>query len=111
MTADHPTSTVVLRALDGRPLADPEVRRVVLAAARALAERHGVTLERLDARPDHLRATLRTSRLAAVGFAAELRRLTAAWHQRRTGQPHLWGEPRTDPPDEPNDWLPDLPRT
>ena len=43
-------------------------------------------------------ATLEAPRLAAIGFAAELRRVTSEWHRRRSGARTLWGEPATDDP-------------
>jgi hypothetical protein len=91
-----PTTTVTLRALEGEPLADEMVRRTVVAAAHAIAERNGVRLLRLDADPARVTATLETPRLAAIGFAAELRRVTTEWYRRRSGAPTLWGEPATD---------------
>lgn len=98
---DGPPSTVTLRAVPlehgATPLADPAVRRTVLATARAIAERTGVELVELSATAESVTATLGAGRLAAVGFAAELRRLTTAWHRARTGAGHLWGEP--PPPD------------
>jgi len=93
-------STVVLRALEGRPLDDETIRRTVIAAAEAIAERNGVELRSLEAEGDRVVATLDTGRLAAVGFAAELRRITTAWHRGRTGAEHLWGEPRAEPEED-----------
>lgn len=101
-------TTITLRALSDAPtppLSDQTVRRTVLSAARALAERNGVTLISLDARSDHLTATLDAPRLVAIGFAAELRRITTWWYRKRTGIDHLWGEARTDDQDPPDDWL------
>lgn len=108
-------TTITLRALEGAPsppLSDPAVRRTVLSAARALAERNGVKILSLDAKNDHLTATLESPRLVAIGFAAELRRITTAWYRHRTGIDHLWGDPRSDEDDPPDDWLlPDDPPT
>jgi histidinol-phosphate phosphatase family protein len=87
-------SRVTLRAaVDGpaRPLADEQARATVLATARALAERTGVELLDLSADAESLTAVLAASRLAALGFAAELRRATNEWHARRAGVP-LWDE-------------------
>lgn len=101
-------STVTLRALAGTPLKDEKVRRIVLATARAIAERHNVELVALEAHDDRVTATLATHRLAAIGFIAELRRLTTAWHQADHPGEHLWGQAH-DPnaPDgdaDPADW-------
>ncbi len=90
------STTVTLRALEGRPLEDPMVRRTVLAAAHAIGERNGVPIESLEAGPDRVTARLAASRLAAIGFAAELRRVTSEWYRRKTGQSHLWGEPQEE---------------
>ncbi|MEL6739815.1 MAG: HAD-IIIA family hydrolase [Planctomycetota bacterium] len=81
------------------PLADMRTRGTVLAAARALAERTGLTLLELEARPRELTATLAAGRIAAMGFAAELRRTTNTWHTQAFGLP-LWTEP---PPPNPDD--------
>jgi hypothetical protein len=80
---------------------DEMVRRTVAAAAHAIAERNGVRLLRLETGPDHVTATLEAPRLAAIGFAAELRRVTGEWYRVKTGAGPLWGEPR--PADEPED--------
>lgn len=101
MTDTGRRSTVTLRALEGEPLRDAAVRRTVVAAAHAIAERNGVTLLDLTTTPTSLTATLDASRLAAIGFAAELRRITGDWHRAHTGEPHLWGEPTPEPPDDP----------
>ncbi len=90
------TSTISLRALQGEPLADREVRRTVLATARAIAERIGVEMVDLDATDESIIATLRASRIEAIGFAAELRRLTNTWYAKKYDQPTLWGEPLHD---------------
>ena len=90
---DHPRTTITLRARSGTPLEDDQTRRTVEAVARAIAERHGVTLVRLAADSDRITATLALGRLAAIGFAAELRRLTTAWYREHTGIDHLWGDP------------------
>lgn len=84
-----PASIVTLRAHDAGPLADEETRRTVLAAAQAIAERTGVRLVDLRADERSITATLATHRLAAMGFMAELRRATDAWHRKRHGR-RLW---------------------
>lgn len=94
------TATVTLRARLGVPLADDTTRRNVVAAAHALAERTGISLLRLDVNPDALTVTLQTSRLGAVGFAAELRRHTNAWYARHHPGDTLWGHDPDPGPDE-----------
>jgi len=84
------TTTVTLRARDARPLADERARETVLATARAIAERTGVELTDLAATDSGVTATLTAPRLAALGFLAELRRLTNAWSRSRSGA-DLWG--------------------
>jgi hypothetical protein len=101
MSGAAETSGVVLRALRGEPLRDGRLRDIVVATAHAIAERNGVELVELAAAPDHIAATLRTNRLAALGFAVELRRLTTAWYRQKYGEETLWGEPRGR--DEPDD--------
>lgn len=105
MTHLPESTSITLRALEGAPLADEATRRTVLAAAHALAERHGVDLVSIETNPDRLTVTLQLHRLGAIGFAAELRRLTEAWHKAHTGGKTLWGEPRVEPDeDDPADW-------
>ena len=87
-------STVSLRALVGAPLRESQVRETVLATARGIAERNGVKVLDVSADDSEVVATLATSRLAAVGFAAELRRLTNDWYRHRFGVASLWGDPK-----------------
>jgi hypothetical protein len=98
-------SAITLRALTGTPLADPDLARMIVATAQAIAERHGVRLLQLDTAPDRVTAELGAGRVAAVGFAAELRRVTEAWYR---GKHHktLWGEPPADDGDDagPDAW-------
>lgn len=88
-------STLRLRALEGEPLRDERVRDTVIAAAHAIAERTGIALERVEGEPDSLVVTICADRLAALGFLAELRRATDAWHRRSRGG-SLWGEPAAE---------------
>lgn len=83
-------TTVRLRSPAGRPLADPALRQTVLAAARALAERAGLTLLALEATDRTLTATLATDRLTALGFLTELRNSTNAWYQAKFDAGPLW---------------------
>jgi hypothetical protein len=91
-------SSVVLRVPPGStvstPLTDPAIRRNVVSAAQALAERTGIELIELAIIDDGagITATLEGPSLVAVGFAAELRRITDHWHAKRYGGP-LWGTP------------------
>lgn len=86
-----PTHTVRLRALAGRPLADPELRRIVVAAAEAIAEREGVRLASLQADDAGVTAEIEGGAVEAVGFAAELRRVTDAWYVGKYDVGPLWG--------------------
>ncbi len=85
-------TTVTLRALAGRPLDDHAVRDMIKATASAIAERQGVDLVIMQTEPDSITVTLRTGRIEAVGFAAELRRLTTNWYAHKYGIDNLWGE-------------------
>ena len=64
---------------------------MVEAAARALAERNAVEVASLSCEPDSITLTLGINKLAALGFLAELRRVTDAWHRGKHGT-GLWGE-------------------
>lgn len=89
------SSTITLRALEGEPLADPRIADMVIATARALAERHGFEVLHVetDSAADAVTFTLNAGRIEALGFAAELRRLTTRWYTQKYGEPTLWGEP------------------
>ena len=86
----HDASTGVLRAAMGEPLANVAVRETVLAAAHAIAERTGIRVVHLEADACSVRAVLETSRLAAMGFMAELRRTTNTWYSARHDGAPLW---------------------
>ena len=94
---------MTLRALTGEPLAEPAVRDMVMAAAEAIAERSGVRLHAVMAAPDRLTLTIGGDRLTAIGFAAEVRRLTTAWHRGKYGGGDLWGEVRRETLDDDED--------
>lgn len=91
------TCTMKLTAREGTPLTDESIARTVIATAHAIAERTGVELQRIDHDDKSLTVTLATDRLAGMGFLAELRRLTNAWHAGKVGndplKPSLWGNP------------------
>jgi len=89
-------SSVTLRALEGRPLSDAALREMVVATARAIAERQGVDLLELATAEDSVTATLASGQIEAVGFAAELRRVTETWYTRKYGRRTLWGDPPTE---------------
>jgi hypothetical protein len=95
-----PVTTVTLRALAGEPLTHEPTREMVLATARAIAERQGVGLLRVEASASSVTATLEAGRFEAIGFAAELRRLTTRWYTSKFGAETLWGEPDTRPDPE-----------
>jgi hypothetical protein len=86
------TWTITLHA-EGAPLGDERTRETVLAAAHALAERFGIEVVGTRVSPASLSITLGADEATAVGFAAELRRTTNAWHQSKPGGP-LWVTPR-----------------
>lgn len=89
-------SSVTLRALFGAPLSDDGVRGTVVASANAIGERIGVPIVRIEATDDSVTATLDADRLIAIGFAAELRRVTNAWYRSKFGA-DLWGpDPEAD---------------
>ncbi len=92
---DAERSTVSLRAAAGQPtaapLADAATRRTVVASAHALAERTGVRMVALEADETGLTATIEGPMVVALGFAAELRRTTDAWHRGKYGT-RLWGD-------------------
>lgn len=108
MTPDHERNTITLRALEGAPLAEDNIRGMVVATAHAIAERNGVTLLYLRTDEESITATLACSRLAAIGFASELRRLTERWYRQHTGANTLWGglgePPHLDGDDDNQDW-------
>jgi hypothetical protein len=91
---------VTLRALEGRPLVEQKIRAMVEATARAIAERQGVEVMQVRTEPDRICVTLNVGRIAAIGFAAELRRLTGNWYAKKFGGT-LWGE---GPPEEGEQW-------
>ena len=87
-------TTITLRALAGEPLLDEAIARNVVAAARALAERTGVALACVTASADRVELDVEAPQRVAIGFAAELRRITERWRRQRYDGEPLWGEPR-----------------
>ena len=98
--SDTRISAVTLRARDGEPLADPALRDMVVATARAIAERQGLAVHDVRTTPDTITVALECERIAVIGFAAELRRLTTRWYTQKYGVDTLWGET----PDEGEAW-------
>lgn len=82
-----------LSALAGEPLSDPATRGMVESSARGLAEREGLSLTHLEIGASHVAGRLNADEVTALGFAAELRRLTNAWYERRYRDGPLWGTP------------------
>ena len=86
------TSQITLRALEGRPLENQQVRNMVIATAAAIAERQGVNLLAIKPEADRVTVTLDVGQLEILGFAAELRRLTTRWYTQKYGAATLWGD-------------------
>lgn len=87
---------VTLRALSGEPLADRAIRDTVESTAHALAERTGISILWLKTTSTAIHVTLPTDRFGAMGFAAELRRLTNAWYEAKFRDGPLWGTSREE---------------
>lgn len=85
---------VTLRALSGEPMSDAGVRGMVESTARALGERTGVAVLALETTASEIRVMLPVDRFAAMGFAAELRRVTNAWYEGKYRDGPLWGTTR-----------------
>lgn len=98
-----------LNAASEGALAEHAVHDMVVASAEAIAERTGVRLVSIEADGSGITAIIEGDRLAALGLAAELRRLTGAWYARRHPGERLWHEPPQ--PDEQTDTPPDTPDT
>lgn len=62
-----------------RPLADERVRATVVAAAEALGERMGVPCRIVEVDDRSVSIDVEAPGVAALGFAAELRRTTNEW--------------------------------
>ncbi len=84
-------STVTLSPINPytHPLADEKIRRIVEAAALAIAERTGIELIELDTSDTQISATIAIDKLGALAFMAQLRRDTNRWHKAHTGT-NLW---------------------
>jgi hypothetical protein len=98
-------SSITLRALDGTPLEDGRVCSIVVSTAHAIGERTGVEVVSVNASNDRVEVVLVCSRLEAIGFVAELRRLTEQWYARKFPDAgHLWGPPPENRPRNEDTW-------
>jgi hypothetical protein len=77
---------------------------MVEATARAIAERQGVRILHLTTDDECITVTLAADRIVAIGFAAELRRVTESWYTRKYDQRTLWGEAAAHDRDEGEHW-------
>jgi len=88
--------TVRINALSGKPLADHAVLSSVVAAAHALAERSGIRIVYLSTGDDFIEVDLVAEEVVAVGFAAELRRITNKWFEEKFRAGPMWGTRRAE---------------
>ncbi len=88
-----------LHAAAGAALADATVHDTVVASAEAIAERTGVRLVSIEVDGAGVTALVEGDRLMAIGFAAELRRLTGSWYTKHHPGEHLWLDPPGGGPD------------
>lgn len=72
-------------------MADENVQRIVLATIEGIGERMGITLADVRHDDDSVTLTIEAPQLVAVSFAAELRRVTDAWHRAKFGTP-IWSD-------------------
>lgn len=94
------STQITLSALEGEPLIHEAICDMVVATAHAIAERQGIAVLDISTTPTSLTATLATGRIEAIGFAAELRRLTTTWYCHKFGVASLWGEAETHDSDD-----------
>ena len=80
---------VRLQAQEGEPLQDEAVRAIVISMAEAIGERTGVKVEVLRTDANCVELDVAGTQLEATALAAELRRLTNAWHREKYGC-ELW---------------------
>ena len=99
--SDEERSAITLKALEGEPLKHERIREMVVATAHAIAERQGIEVLAIGTTSSSITARLATGRIQAMGFAAELRRLTTSWYRHKFGAVSLWGEVE---PDEGDEW-------
>ncbi|MCL4221297.1 MAG: HAD-IIIA family hydrolase [Phycisphaerales bacterium] len=91
------TTIVRLRA-ENAALLD-EAAETVLSSGRAIAERTGVRVVNMEVRGGQVEAVLETHRLAALGFAGELRRAVNRWAAARFGRGIFAEAPGNNPND------------
>ncbi len=92
MNEDAPViSEITLHALTGTPLFDEQVRQMVIATARAIAERQGIRIAKIDAASDQITIQVCGEEIIAVGLVTELRQLTNNWYRHQFGVESLWG--------------------
>ena len=84
------------------PLADIRLRDTITAVAQSIAERFGVKIVNIRTSDSVIEVELEANRLAAIGFAAELRRVTNRWAELKK-LPHFWPDP---PPESPPNEFP-----
>ncbi len=82
-----------LHAAADAALADSTVHDTVVASAEGIAERTGVRLVSIEVDGGGVTALVEGDRFMAIGFAAELRRLTGSWYARHHPGEHLWVDP------------------
>lgn len=96
--SNPPRTSIVLRALSGEPLKNEPVKSIVESTAWAIGERTGIAVVSVQTLPDRAHIVLECSRLESIGFAAELRRLTQRWYEKKfPGSGHLWGPDPKNP--------------
>ena len=83
------SAQVRLQARDGEPLQDEAVRAIVISMAEAIGERTGVSVRVLRTESNCVELDVDGTQLEATALAAELRRLTDAWHREKYGC-ELW---------------------
>ncbi len=98
---DEARAAITLKALEGEPLKHERIREMVVATAHAIAERQGIEVLAIGTTSSSITAHLATGRIEAMGFAAELRRLTTSWYRHKYGEVSLWGDAG---PDEGEEW-------
>jgi len=91
----YPVSEVTLHALEGTPLQHEPIREMVIATARAIAERQGVNLINIKADDASVTIQVEGEEIIAIGLIAELRRLTTNWYNHKFGVDSLWGDVST----------------
>lgn len=91
-----PATTIVRLRAESTALLD-EAAEIVISSGRAIAERTGVRVVSMDVAGGRVEAVLETHKLAAVGFASELRRAVNRWAASRFGRGIFAEEPGRNP--------------